>query len=197
MRCVKPSLGGIALAFLMSACGGLTTQPDSPASQTESTPASPLAGEVQAAQKLYQANKAEQARSQLQALIDAHPKSPEAYLVLAGLELDENHPEAAQTNLDTALALDPNNRRALNQLGIAQRMQGHFQAAEQAYTRALSIDPDYAQAHRNLGILYDLYLGKPLEALKHYQRYQALNGDSDTQIDGWIADLKRRAGTNP
>ncbi len=197
MRYVNPRLGGIGLALLMSACSGLAPQAERSAEPAKAARSSPLAGDITAAEKLYQANKVEQARTQLQAVIDANPKRPEAYRVLAGLELSESHPETAQNILEKALALDPNNPRTLNQLGVAQRMQGRFSEAEQAYTRALTVDPAYAQAHRNLGILYDLYLGKPADALNHYQRCQTLNGGTDAQIDGWIADLKRRTGTHP
>ncbi|MET0027639.1 MAG: tetratricopeptide repeat protein [Candidatus Thiodiazotropha sp.] len=197
MRYVNPRMGGIGLALLMSACSNMTAQTDQSAEPAKSVVSSPLAGEIAAAEKLYQANKVERARAELQALIDANPKRAEAYRVLAGLELEEAHPETAQNVLEKALALEPNNPQTLNQLGVAQRMQGRFSEAEQAYTQALAIDPDYAQAHRNLGILYDLYLGKPGDALNHYQRSQALNGASDAQLDGWIADLKRRTGTQP
>ncbi|MET0088704.1 MAG: tetratricopeptide repeat protein [Candidatus Thiodiazotropha sp.] len=197
MRYVNPRMGGIGLALLMNACSNMTAQTDQSAEPTKSVVSSPLAGEIAAAERLYQANKVERARAELQALIDANPKRAEAYRVLAGLELEEAHPETAQNVLEKALALEPNNPQTLNQLGVAQRMQGRFNEAEQAYTQALSIDPDYAQAHRNLGILYDLYLGKPGDALNHYQRSQALNGASDAQIEGWIADLKRRTGTRP
>ncbi|MET0066051.1 MAG: tetratricopeptide repeat protein [Candidatus Thiodiazotropha sp.] len=198
MRCVSTCWSGIGLALLLTACSGMAPQSTPATNQrADDRPASPLTGEVQAAQRLYQADKVEQARAQLQALTESHPDQPEAFLVLAGLELGEAHPEAAQQALETALALDPDNLRALNQLGVSQRMQGRFSEAQQAYSRALSIDPEYAQAHRNLGILYDLYLGKPGEALKHYQRYQALNGRADPTIEGWIADLQRRTGANP
>ncbi|MET0053092.1 MAG: tetratricopeptide repeat protein [Candidatus Thiodiazotropha sp.] len=197
MRYVNPRMGGIGLALLISACSNMTAQTDQSAEPAKTVVSSPLAGEIAAAERLYQANKVERARAELQALIDANPKRAEAYRVLAGLELEEAHPETAQNVLEKALALEPNNPQTLNQLGVAQRMQGRFSEAEQAYTQALAIDPDYAQAHRNLGILYDLYLGKPGDALNHYQRSQALNGASDAQLDGWIADLKRRTGTQP
>ena len=75
------------------------------------------------------------------------------------------------------------------------RRQGKFAEAESSYTRALDSDPDYALAHYNLGILNDLYFRRLDIALLHYEAYQALAGE-DKQVARWIADLKRRLGTD-
>ncbi|UCE89659.1 MAG: tetratricopeptide repeat protein, partial [Pseudomonadota bacterium] len=88
--------------------------------------------------------------------------------------------------------LNPDNAAAYNHLGIVHRQRGDFKKAQDAYRQALKIEPDYALAHRNLGILYDLYMGDLSRALKHYERYQALTGGDDRQVDKWIVDLKRR-----
>lgn len=80
----------------------------------------------------------------------------------------------------------------INEEAIALREQGDFAAAEQRYLRALSIAEEHAATHRNIGILYDLYVGDPDKALRHYKRYQSLTGDSDRAMAGWIADLQRR-----
>jgi hypothetical protein len=37
-----------------------------------------------------------------------------------------------------------------------------------------------------------LYLGKPEQALPHYQAYQQLLPAPDKQVDSWVADLQRR-----
>ena len=74
------------------------------------------------------------------------------------------------------------------------RKQGKFEEAESAYLKAVTVSPDYALAHYNLGVLNDLYLRRLDTALVHYERYQALSGE-DKQVTRWIADLKRRIGT--
>ncbi|MFT7175684.1 MAG: hypothetical protein ACJAUG_001685 [Halioglobus sp.] len=46
--------------------------------------------------------------------------------------------------------------------------------------------------HRNLGILYDVYLGEKIKALRHFNRYQTLTGGADRKVKGWIVDLQRQ-----
>ncbi len=94
-------------------------------------------------------------------------------------------------------AIIRNNRDAVayNQLGILQRYKGQFEAARNQYQRAIRIDSDYAFAHLNLGILFDLYLQDLELALQQYQKYLALITEEDSQVAGWIIDIKRRLKT--
>jgi tetratricopeptide (TPR) repeat protein len=91
-------------------------------------------------------------------------------------------------------AISRNNRDAVayNHLGILLRYQGQFEEARKRYQRAIAIDSDYAYAHLNLGILFDIYLQDLKLALKQYQKYQALIGEEDKQVAGWIVDIQRR-----
>ena len=94
-------------------------------------------------------------------------------------------------------AIIRNNRDAVayNQLGILQRYKGQFEEARNQYQRAIQIDSDYALAHLNLGILFDLYLQDLELALQQYQKYLALITEEDSQVAGWIIDIKRRLKT--
>jgi tetratricopeptide (TPR) repeat protein len=91
-------------------------------------------------------------------------------------------------------AVARNNKDAVahNHLGILQRQKGQFNEARTHYQRALAIDSDYASAHLNLGILFDIYLQDLKQALRHYQKYQVLVSEEDTQVAGWIVDIQRR-----
>jgi len=91
-------------------------------------------------------------------------------------------------------AIMRNNRDAIayNQLGILQRYKGQFEEARNQYQRAIQIDSGYAPAHLNLGILFDLYLQDLELALQQYQKYLALITEEDSQVAGWIVDIKRR-----
>jgi len=91
-------------------------------------------------------------------------------------------------------AISRNNRDAVayNHLGILLRHQGQFEEARKRYQRAIGIDSDYAYAHLNLGILFDIYLQDLKSALQQYQKYQALIGEEDKQVAGWITDIQRR-----
>jgi tetratricopeptide (TPR) repeat protein len=94
-------------------------------------------------------------------------------------------------------AINRNNKDsvAYTHLGILQRYKGQFEEARNQYQRAIRIDSDYALAHLNLGILFDLYLQDLKLALQHYQKYQALIIEEDSQVAGWITDIQRRLKT--
>ncbi|MCP5164151.1 MAG: outer membrane protein assembly factor BamD [Pseudomonadales bacterium] len=87
---------------------------------------------------------------------------------------------------------DADDVEALNQYAILQRRQGRFRKAEASYLAALEVAEETTAVHCNLGILYDLYLGQPEPALRHYQRYQELSAGADPRVALWIADLERR-----
>ena len=120
-----------------------------------------------------------------------YPEYPGAHVNLAIIEAMRHNDEAARVYLDAALALNPEYPAALNQLGQLLRRNGDFSGAEAAYLKAVTVSRDYALAHYNLGVLYELYLQRLDDALKHFEAYQALVAE-DKQVEKWIADLKRR-----
>jgi len=91
-------------------------------------------------------------------------------------------------------ATDPESCEALTELAVALRRQGDFPGAEQHYLSCLEERPDYGAAYLNLGILYELYLGRPTDALDAYRRYQALAGAPDTRVAGWMQQIEREHG---
>src|SRR5690606_873070 len=104
--------------------------------------------------------------------------------------------EKAAQAFTQAIAANANNLDAYNQLGILKREAGDFTGAEEQYQQALAIWPFHPASHRNLGILYDLYMGRGEEALRHYQAYQQLLPEPDKVVNGWIVDLERRIGAS-
>ena len=100
--------------------------------------------------------------------------------------------EPAEQAFQQAISRNPRDAVAHNHLGILQRHKGEFAKARESYERAIRIDRDYALAHLNLGILFDMYLQNLELALRHYQRYQALLAEENTQVAGWIVDIERR-----
>ena len=112
----------------------------------------------------------------------------------ARVSLDAGRYDEARQMLEAALAANPANAPALNRLGYANRKLGRFQAAKGAYESAIVTDPNFSDAERNLGILLDLYLGDPAAALPHYERYQALTSGADTEVAGWVKELRARLG---
>lgn len=108
-----------------------------------------------------------------------------AYFKLQQLDL-------AESVFKQAIVRNKEDAVAHNHLGILQRQKGQFKEARTHYQRALEIDSDYASAHLNLGILFDIYLQDLEQALRHYQKYQALVSEENTQVAGWIVDIQRR-----
>ena len=98
----------------------------------------------------------------------------------------------AEKATQEALKRDSKSPEALNMLGLIKRANGDFKAAKNSYQQAISIRPDYAEAHLNLAMLCDIYLVDWSCAKTHYDRFQAIQGQPDKQVKGWIADLDRR-----
>ena len=94
----------------------------------------------------------------------------------------------------TALVADPLGAALFNQAGVGFRVAGRFAQARTAYESAIAADPARAEAQCNLGILLDLYQDDPAAALPHYERCQALSGESDAKVAGWLVELRARLG---
>ena len=135
------------------------------------------------------------AELRLKEFVLRYPRYPGAYVNLAIIHLDDDDEEAARAAIDAALLIDPDYAPALNQHGLLLRRNGMFLEAEAAYLKAVTAEPQYALAHYNLGVLYELYLQRLDDALRHFERYQALYGE-DRQVEKWITDLKRRVAAN-
>lgn len=171
---------------------------DTPADTPAETPASavdPRAQEMyRVALAAMQGGENESAERQLRQLTLDYPRLAGPHVNLGILHYRAGDKAAARAAFDNALTINPDNVTCLNYLGILSREDGRFEEAHSFYLLALTLEPDYALAHYNLGILFDLYLGKPAEALAHYQRYQDLTGDRDETVRKWIVDLRRRTG---
>lgn len=124
-----------------------------------------------------------------------YPDYPGAHVNLAIIHAAAGNDAGAEAAIEAALGIDAGHAPALNQLGMLRRRQGRFDDAEAAYLKAVTVAPDYALAHYNLGVLNELYLQRLEPALQHFELYQSLTADDD-EVSRWIADLKRRLGTN-
>jgi len=103
--------------------------------------------------------------------------------------------DLAEQAFQEAISRSKKDAVAYNHLGILLRYKGQFEEARKRYQRAIAIDSNYAYAHLNLGILFDIYLQDLKMALQQYEKYQALIGEEDKQVAGWIADIQRRLKT--
>jgi len=148
--------------------------------------------QFQRAHDLLDSNRNDEAAAALEALTNAAPAFALAPLNLGILRARQGQWPQAQASLNEAVKRDPALTSAYAELGVVNRNLGQFADASSAYGHALEIDADNAKVHRNLGVLLDLYLGKPSEALDHYQRALALGGGADKQMASWIAEVQSR-----
>jgi len=132
------------------------------------------------------------AESTLKKLAEKNPKLSGVHLNLGIVYRNKGNAEKAAEEFNLAINTNMKNVDAYNQLAVLKREAGDFSAAESLYKKALGIWPFYPEGHKNIAILYDLYLGKPEQALPHYQAYQQLLPAPDKQVDSWVADLQRR-----
>jgi len=135
---------------------------------------------------------AERALELLAPVASAHPDHPDVLAAQGtAARINGRHAEAGQ-HLRRALELQPDNARAANDLALLLMDEGSFADAEKHLRQGLGYHPDHALLHYNLAILYEQYLLDLPAALRHYQRYQSLNGEEDDQVAMWIVDLERR-----
>jgi Tfp pilus assembly protein PilF len=184
-----------AALSLLAACGSAPAKNDGAA--TASTEVSSSARTAfDAGVAAMKAGQWVEAERQLMQVIRTQPNLSGAWLNLALVYEQTKRPAAdIEKQFKKAIEVNPANMPAHNQYGIWLRSQGRFKDAEAIYLKALQTDAGRADTHLNLGILYDLYLGKPAQALTHYEKYLALKGESaDTgRVKNWVADLQRRS----
>lgn len=137
------------------------------------------------------------AETVLTSLAEKNPQLSGVHLNLGIVYKAKGDSEKAVAEFNRAITANSRNVEAYNHLAVLKREAGDFAAAESLYQKALNIWPFYPDGHKNLAILYDLYLGKPEQALPHYLAYQQLLPAPDKQLDSWIAELQRRLGIKP
>lgn len=177
----------LAAVFLLAGCAG-SVAPDS------EWPGSALA-RYEAAVVDVDAGNVTEAEDVFEALAEAYPASTGPHRQLARLALQRGEAEVAVVHLEAARLVCEDCAAVLTELGLAERVLGAFENAREAYEAALAENPDFAPAHFDLAVLHELYLSRPGDAIRHYQRYLELAGETPEQrrIEAWIARLEREA----
>lgn len=134
----------------------------------------------------------DEAEKALMQLTVSYPQLSGPYANLGVIYTKKGDLKKAENLFKLALVKNENNADAWNQLGVVYREDGKFKDARDAYEKALKINPNMASAYFNLGILLDLYLGDIHSAADNYRKYQALTGNQDTSVAGWLVDIDRR-----
>lgn len=196
MRRILNQTALFGLILIVAACAAPskgTTRPTPTSSVSVPTPM-----ESDTPQKVYEQGAAYLEQGQVQKamavfekLAASHPEQSVIYNALGVVYRRQGMLDKAVEAYKKAISLQDRYVEAHYNLGIAYRENGQFQSAETEYNRAITLDPTFAPAHYNLGVLYDLYLNRPAEALRHYGEYKGLTGGSEA-LEVWIADLERR-----
>lgn len=180
------------MVFILAGCQAV---PDKPKDAQAIIPAGAKPAYAQAIAAI-KAGQDKEALRLFTSLTHDYPDFAAGFTNLGLLYLKQGKLDEAEQAFKQAVTVNPADAVAYNHLGVVLRQRGQFDQARQAYETALRIDSAYASAHLNLGILNDIYLQNLDTALQHYQRYQALTGDSDQQVAKWIVDLERRVGSS-
>ena len=129
----------------------------------------------------------------LEPITEAHPDLSGAWTNLGITRVKLGDSDGAEAAFKRALATDAANDVACNQLGMLYRRSGRHDAARDSYLQGIAANPDNANLHWNLAILHEQYLPEPALALAHFERYQALSGSDDAQLQRWIVELREQA----
>ena len=144
------------------------------------------------AQQAMQNNNWELAEGILTLMTETYPKLSGPYVNLGLIHWRKQQFDEAEKALRFAIETNPYNMDAYSQLGILLRERGKFAEAEKVYLQALEVWPHHLDSHKNIGVLYDLYMGRLPDALKHYKMAQRIAPGQDKKLEGWIVDLERR-----
>lgn len=105
--------------------------------------------------------------------------------------LAEDDPANAAKAIDHARGLAPKDAALLNIAGVIYAEAGHFKKAEAAHSEAVVINPNCGECHYNLGRFYDIYHQNLSAAIRHYEAYLNLSGETDEELSAWVDELKR------
>ncbi len=113
-------------------------------------PAQLLMGKIQ-----YEAQKLGLAASHLRRAIRLEPKDPEAYLVMAQLQLEQNAPDDAVKTIEAFSAAVPGEPMAYRRLGLAFVDKGDYVRAEKLLLKSAAIDRGDAETWVALAQLFE------------------------------------------
>jgi tetratricopeptide (TPR) repeat protein len=184
------------------ACGSAPTPPEMVDNSGESRGVSAprtinpeVERQYQDALALIRSSNREAARRLLIDITEREPGLSGPWTNLGRIYSQEGQHDAARSAFEKAVAANPDNCAARSEYGVMLRKLGEFDAALAQYQACIAAQPDHAPTYYNLGILYELYLGNLPEALAAYRHYLELTPTPDKKVEGWVADLERRAGS--
>ncbi len=128
------------------------------------------------AMSIYEAGDLAAARSELQALLEGHPKHLPALEMLATIAFQTGNTDEAIRLLDTAIEIDPSSPTFYSNRGILLQQLHRLDAAVESYDKAIERVPDFVGAYCNRAAALNL-LGRFDEAIESCDRAIALKPD--------------------
>ncbi|WP_286255109.1 tetratricopeptide repeat protein [Marinobacter shengliensis] len=181
---------GLCLLVIVT-LAGCVTAPTPPESGGQAEQAVLDASFSEAVQAMEQGDLTD-ARARFEQLARDYPDKSGPMANLGIMAFQEEETDTSKQWFERVLAVNPEHVQVLNHLGVIARHAGEFDEAERYYRAALAADPDYAPAILNLAFLFDIYLGKPADAVELYERYQSAASEPDPRLEDWIFDAKNR-----
>lgn len=123
--------------------------------------------------KKHRAGRLDDAEQDYRAILEADPRSAEAWHLLGVIALQRGEPGAAEPLIEKALEHSPNAAKYHNNYGVAAERLGKTSDALTRFARAAELDPDFADAHCNLGTALQA-LGRTEDAERSFERALAL-----------------------
>ena len=139
----------------------------------------PQARPLAQVRQLMRQGRMNEAREQLQFMMDQDPQNVAAVLTYGMSLMREDQPEAAAQYFDRAIAIDSSNIASFLMAAAAGQRGGNSEYAEHNYENALKIDPNSERAIGGLVMLYR-QTNRSREASKILQRALEANPGSET-----------------
>ncbi|HZR64649.1 MAG TPA: tetratricopeptide repeat protein [Terriglobales bacterium] len=156
--------------------------------------------QIAAVEKLLAIGHFDEAKQQIEELLQQDPKSVEAYNLLGIAEADQKNEAGALDAFQRALKLNPNSVKTHNNLASFYLAEGKADLGEKEFKQALALAPADTDANYNYALLL-LAKGSPAAAIPHLLRIKPQTDEAQLNLvraylqAGRVADAQKTAST--
>jgi tetratricopeptide (TPR) repeat protein len=131
---------------------------------------------LERARKALEARNIQEAKTQIKRAIEDDPRLGEAWLMLAGAEMEDGETAQAIEHYQRALQFAPDSFVGHYDLALAYLHEKRLSDAHHELERAVTLNPRHADATYNLGMIL-LEEGKSRNAIKYFQQARSVQPD--------------------